>query len=137
MARIAFSAILFSVLSFSLGSSQLLVAGEVQYDFISHGEERGWLVDEGDSLLVFYDATGDSATLTFRQSWVNWFMNDPHVVINIWFSPAPVCGGKWYNLGSTSVDPWWRTFPLYLSRGTYCFEIKCYRNVAPVILKVD
>lgn len=110
------------------------VCAQVQYGSISAGQEKGWFLDEGSTIVVTYCPNGSSETLAWKQNWFNWLMSDPLVVINIYYTPGAWCPAV--PIYTTSADPFYKNFPLLKTNGMYFFTLTAYRASAPVYLKI-
>lgn len=124
----------FCVLVFSVFMSAEGLDAQVRYDTICAGQEKGWFLDEGSSLVVMYYANGSPKTSAFKQNWFNWLMSDPLVAVNVYYSPWPLCPTT--PIYTTSVDPFYRSYALPKTGGVYFFKFTAYRASAPVYLKI-
>lgn len=111
-----------------------VATAEAESAVICRGEERGWFLNEGSRLLVYYYPQTSPATAFWKQNWYVWWQNNPQVTLNIWCAASSA--GPWRLLTTTSVDPYYRSQPLYLGQGVYCFEYASYRADAIVYLKI-
>lgn len=103
-------------------------------DVISRGQEKGWFLDPGDILTVYYYPNGRSSTVAWKNNWFYWLNNDPSTYINIYCASGS--NGPWYWMYVDSVAPYYRSLPLWLSKGAYKFVIKNYTKGDIVVLKV-
>lgn len=104
-------------------------------DTISRGQERGWLLDPGDTLNIYYYADGRSSTVAWKDNWYYWWMNNPFTTINIYYR-YPGLNGPWSWVHVDSVAPYYRSLPLQFSKGSYKFVIKNYTKADAVYLKI-
>lgn len=125
----ALCVLVFSVFMFGRGLN-----AQVRYDTICAGQEKGWFLDEGSSIIVMYYANGSPKASAFKQNWFNWLMSDPLVVVNIYYSPWPLCPSM--PIHTTSADPFYKSYPLLKTSGVYFFKFTAYRASAPVYLKI-
>jgi len=94
---------------------------------IYRGQTKGWPLDPGDLLVVYYYADGKSCTVKWGQPfWTYWLMRRPIVVITIYC--APTKSGPWAYMYTAPVDCFTRSWPLLLSSGVYKFVLKCYSD---------
>ncbi len=107
---------------------------QARYDTISAGQEKGWFLDEGLSLVVAYCPNGSAKTAAWKQNWFNWIVSDPLVVVNIYYSPGWWCPA--FPIYSTSADAFYKNYRLTNTSGIYFFEFRCYRSSTPVYLKI-
>jgi hypothetical protein len=97
-------------------------------------QERGWFLNPEDTLVVYYYPGGRSSTVAWENNWFYWWYNQPLTTINIYYAPGP--SGPWSWLYIDSVAPYYRSLPLFISRGAYKFVIKNYTKGDMVYLKV-
>lgn len=103
------------------------VEAEIITSRIYRGQTKGWPLDPGDLLVVYYYADGRSCTVKWGQSfWSYWLMGQPIVVITIYCAPSR--SGPWYYMYTSSVDCFSQSLPLFLSSGVYKFVLKCYSD---------
>lgn len=107
------------------------VAAGTKYDTIERGEEKGWMIDPGNSqnpsLVAYYYPDGKgTATIKWKQPFRIWiFMNCPTVMVNVyWSSGSP--GSTWQYLYSDSISISQRGVPVYLNTGVYKVVVVCY-----------
>ncbi len=102
--------------------------------FIERGEIRGWFLDPGDTLTVYYYSDGDPFTVAWKNNWFYWWENDPTTFIEVY------CGseinGQWNRLYSSSLAPWYRSYNPQMTCGMWKFYIKNYRNGDMPYLKI-
>lgn len=103
-------------------------------DNICRGQEKGWFLDPGDTLIVYYYPDGSSSTVAWKNNWFYWLTNEPYTTINIYCASSS--GGPWSWMYVSSVAPYYKNLPLFLSKGAYKFEIKNYIKGDTVYLKV-
>ena len=103
-------------------------------DNIYRGQEKGWFLDPGDTLVVYYYPDGSSSTVAWKNNWFYWVNNEPFTTINIYCAPSS--GGPWSWMYVSSVAPYYKSLPLLLNEGAYKFEIKNYTKGDTVYLKV-
>jgi len=132
MSRNAFLVFCFSFTGVLCGT--LDTHAQARYDTISAGQEKGWFLDEGSSLVVTYCPDGSQKTSAFKQNWLNWLMSNPLVVINVYYSPGWWCPA--FPIYTTSVDPFYKNCSLLKTSGVYFFTFTAYRASAPVYLKI-
>lgn len=103
-------------------------------DTIERGEEKGWFLDPGDTLTVYYYPDGSTCTMAWKDNWFYWIMNNPFSTINTYCASG--INGPWYHLYSDYVGPYYESHYLPLLSGVYKFEIHNYRNGDMVYLKI-
>jgi len=103
-------------------------------DNIYCGQEKGWFLDPGHTLVVYYYPIGSSSTVAWKNNWFYWLTNEPFTVINIYCAPSS--GGPWSWMYRASIAPYYKSLPLLLSIGVYKFVIKNYTKGDTVYLKV-
>jgi len=109
------------------GMSVPSVKAETITSRIYRGQTKGWPLDPGDLLVVYYYADGKSAIVKWGQPfWAYWIMEQPEVVITIYC--APTKSGPWAYMYTAPVDCFTRSWPLLLSSGVYKFVLKCYSD---------
>lgn len=109
-------------------------AAATRTDVIYRGQEKGWFIDPGRTLVVFYSPGGRSSTVQWQQPPLSYVINGrPFVTGSIYWYPNPT---TWKRLYTGSVDCFWQSFSLPYGGGAYKFEIKCYAKGAQVKMKV-
>ncbi len=103
---------------------------------VYRGQTRGWFLNPGRTMTVYYYPDGRSARVYWKQNWYNWAQSNSFVTISIYVSSGRY--GPWYYMYTTSVGPYYRSLPLWItnSRATYVFVIRCYRAGAPVYIGI-
>ena len=117
-----------------MGLNCISVQAATRSDSIYRGQEKGWFMNPGDTLVVYYSADGKSCISEWKDNWFYWLNNNPYTTIKIY--TAAKNSGPWYYMYVDSVAPYYRSLPLFLSRGEYKFEIKNYKNGDIVNLRI-
>ncbi len=103
-------------------------------DNIYCGQEKGWFLDPGHTLVVYYYPIGSSSTVAWKNNWFYWVNNEPFTTIDIYCAPSS--GGPWSWMYRASIAPYYKSLSLLLSIGVYKFVIKNYTKGDIVYLKV-
>ena len=107
------------------------------YSTISRGEEKGWFINPGDKLVVYYVPDGRPCTVLWKNNWFYWWSNDSFSTINIYASSGYNKTKYW--VYGDSLAPYYRKLSLSLSntKALYSFEIKNYRGGEIAYLKIQ
>ncbi|PIP24884.1 MAG: hypothetical protein COX34_01825 [Candidatus Nealsonbacteria bacterium CG23_combo_of_CG06-09_8_20_14_all_36_12] len=116
-------------------------ASATRIDVIYRGQERGWFLSPGDTLVVFYYPDGRPSTVEWKQPFLSYLLNGrPFVVGSIYWSRYTVYSGAtliaWMHLYNGSVDGLSQHFSLPYGGGVYKFVIQAPDKSAQVTVKV-
>lgn len=104
-----------------------IVAARDRTDVIYSNQGKGWFLDPGDILTVYYYPDGLCRTIKWYSNWFFWWKLSPVTAIEIYCADRQ--SGPWYSLYKASVDPIPQKFNgLWLGKGIYKFVIKNFKN---------
>lgn len=106
----------------------LIALSSAQADTIARGETRGWFIDPGKTVTVFYYPDGRACSVYWKDNWFYWANNGSFTTINI-FCYLPRAN-TWSLLYTSSLAPYYSSAYLPLTnRGTpYKFVLRNYRG---------